>query len=265
MHFVDREKVSNPPTAILSEYKVKYQADWAQYNTARANNQPLPKRPPSSWLDNEIRNPLKYLFLKNCGYCGIHTDLGNDAEVDHHFPTSNDLKAEQVFSWDNYIWSCPSCNGLKKHNHPVLNPCSLEEMQLIYFHSSSGRYLFYNEASKEIIAKYEVTDKYTNINGKNRPARRKNLFRSLIECDLSGLRIALDLFQVESEIHGVHSIEAIAKKEIVDLKRQDLIELINCGDYLFLIKFAIALFEEKNNYKFPFTFEEILFESGYIN
>ena len=123
MHFVDRTTTANPPIAKLKQLNSQYQQDWANYNTARLNKtNPLPSRPLSKWLHNDIREPLSKLFLKTCGYCGIHTDIGADAEVDHFFPTSLDGEAQFVFDWNNYIWSCPSCNRLKGNAYPFLNP-----------------------------------------------------------------------------------------------------------------------------------------------
>ena len=125
MHLVDREKFDSSPLKKLQELNNKYKSDWSIYNIARAERKkPLPKEPSTAWNNKGIREPLMLLFLKNCGYCGRYTEIGNDGHVDHHFPTSLDLQADFIFDWNNYVWSCSSCNGLKSNNYPFLDPCS---------------------------------------------------------------------------------------------------------------------------------------------
>lgn len=263
MHFIDRSNETNPPIDLLETFNSRYKADWAKYNFARANNiKPCPSRPPSSWLDNKIRNPLKSLFLKNCGYCGIHTDTGSDAEVDHHLPTSLDINADHVFDWDNYIWSCHSCNNMKNNNYPFLNPCSESEMEHIYFHSYDGRYLYYKDSPLDIIDKFEITVKYSNLNLKNRPERRKYIFHDVMDNHLDNLKTAYELYQLELSIQGEDSDDVQSKLDIFNAHKKDFINLIKCEDYLFLIKFAFESFSQEKQFIFPFTFDELLIESG---
>lgn len=266
MHFVDRTKIPNPPTTKLKLFNDRHQANWIIYNNARSKKmKPLPAKPPSDWLDEDIRIPLRTLFLKNCGYCGTHTDLGNDAEVDHHLPTSLDLKGEYVYSWENYIWSCPSCNGMKKHKYPFLNPCLISDVEHIYFHSADGRYLYYKDTPDDIITKYEMTNKHSNLNLKTNPDFRKYIFRDATENHLNGLKRYWELYELEAEIHGKESIEAKEKMNNFNSKKENFIDLLKNGYHLKLIHYAIDLFCEKHNFNFPFSFDALIQESGYLN
>ena len=266
MHFVDRTKITNPPSAELKQFNDKHKAQWVIYNDARSKKKkPLPAKPPAGWLINGIRNPLRRLFLKNCGYCGTHTDLGNDAEVDHHFPTSLDLKAEHVYNWENYIWSCPSCNGMKKHNYPFLNPCLYSDVKHIYFHSADGRYLYYKNTPTDVINKYEITEKYSNLNLKNNPDAREYIFRDATENHLSRLKIYWEAYQVEAAKQGEDSIEAREKMDNFNKRKKNFMSLLKAGNYLKFINYAFDLFCKKHNLNFPFSFDSLIDESGYLN
>jgi hypothetical protein len=263
MHFIDRQNCPEIPTVKLMEFNAKDKGSWATYNLARINNiKPLPVKPPSSWLHDTIRKPLKKLFLKNCGYCGIHTDNGRDAEVDHFHPTSKDPSADYVFEWTNYVWSCPSCNGLKGNNFPFLNPCSLEEMKHLYFNQSDGTYLLFHNTPLEIEEKYILTNKNSNLNSKNRPDRRKCLFRD-VNRQLIEIRLAFIMFDIESKIFGKSSNESLKKFQLLNAKKKDFLDLIKSGDYLFLIEYIILEFNKKNTF-FPYTFKELLEESKFM-
>lgn len=263
MQFVDRKDLTSPPIKKLNEFNTKYKTDWADYNTARANGiKPLPKRPSSAWLHDEIRNPLKQLFLKNCAYCGIYTDVGNDAEVDHYFPTSLDINADHVFDWENYLWSCHSCNTMKSNQYPFLNPCLKSDMDKIYFHEADGRYLYYADANDDLKSKFELTSKYSNLNIKKRPEQRKLLFRNVIENHLSGLKRLYELYEIEKDIQGSDSRDAKEKLALFNEKKKEFLDLIKCGNFLYLIKFAFDYFCKKEEFVFPFTFEELLHETG---
>ena len=168
MHYVDRKTCSNPPLNFLKKLDNKYSNLWNEYHKIRSNpNVKNISRPNSGWLHNDIRNPLRILFYKNCGYCGIHTDLGSDAEVDHHFPTSLNLLTDKIYCWSNYIWSCHSCNGMKKNNYPFLDPCIESDMKHIYFNAQDGKYMYYNDIPIDIKEKLNVFESwYRNIHDK---------------------------------------------------------------------------------------------------
>ncbi|MBI2280626.1 MAG: HNH endonuclease [Bacteroidetes bacterium] len=266
MHFVDRSEIKNPPIEKLKELNDSHKPNWISYNKARSEKKtPLPIKPSSGWLHDQIRTPLKTLFLKNCGYCGTHTDLGNDAEVDHHFPTSLDIKAEYIYNWENYIWSCPSCNGMKKHHYPLLNPCLILDMKHIYFHSADGRYLYYKNTPNEIITKYENTQRYSNLNLKTNPDFRKYIFRDTTENHLKGLKMYWELYEVEAKVHGEASTEAKNKLDAFNLKKENFMDLIRSGYHLMLIKYAFDVFCDNQEFNFPFTIKELIEESKYLN
>ena len=63
MHFINREEFTEAPIAKLAEFITDKKHAWAEYNTSRINEiKPLPTRPPSLWLHDDIRNPLKKLL-----------------------------------------------------------------------------------------------------------------------------------------------------------------------------------------------------------
>lgn len=264
MHFIDRNKFTEAPIAKLEEFNNKYKQAWIDYNLARINKiKPLPTRPPSRWTDETIRKPLEKLFLKNCGYCGIHTTIGSDAEVDHYHPTIKDQLADYVFEWTNYIWSCHSCNNQKKDNFPFLDPCSEEDMKYLYFHTNDGRYLLFPKAPDDIISKYNLTDEKSNLNGKNRPDKRICLYKN-IQKILDSIKLFQKLYKLECSINGKNAEESIKKQQSLESKKKDLLEWIKSGDSLFLIKFQIDKYNNEHEY-FPYSFTELLEESKYLD
>lgn len=263
MHFIDRENAPKSAQNLLLKSNQKYKDKWKEYNTAKKDNKKLPSKPPSLWNDNIIRDELKTKFLKNCGYCGIHTDRGFEAEVDHFFPVSEDLDADFIYDWENYIWSCPSCNRKKSNNYPVLNPCSEEEMNQLYFHSADGRYLPFDSSNDDIKQKFLNTETHTFINGKNRPERREYMYRDVLENHLSRIQIAFLLYEAEIEVKGADSIDAKKKLDLYKLKKQNFFKLIRCGDFLKLINQIVVDYTNENN-NFPFTFEDAIIESGFL-
>ncbi|PCK06952.1 MAG: hypothetical protein COA42_16805 [Alteromonadaceae bacterium] len=264
MHFVDRDVFDEVPTARLAEFVVKHKNAWATYNQARSEGcKPLPKKPPSSWTDDRIRTPLKKLFLKNCGYCGVHTDCGHDAEVDHYHPTSKDMTAEHVFEWENYIWSCHPCNGKKKDAYPLLNPTCKEDVESIYFHANDGQYLVYQHAPDDIVAKYQLTVGKTNLNDKNCPQRRKGIYRQ-VNVRLNAIKLDNKLYLLECGKEGKDSPDSIKRSEAMSKEKSELLALIKEGEYLFLIKHLINEFRSKD-VSFPYTFDALLAESGYLD
>lgn len=220
------------------------------------------KKPRSAWLNNSIRHPLRKLFLKTCGYCGKFTDIGQDAEVDHFYPTSLDLKAEKIFEWDNLVWSCHSCNSMKSNNYPLLNPCNKIDMESLYFHCADGRYLLFSQANNDVKDCFILTNKYSNINKKNNPDHRKCLYNRIIEL-LKSIKRYKELWDMEIAYHGIKSSKAINKKELYLKYRSMLCDEIKSGNYLFLIEFIIKKFSYDNSYDFPFTFNDLLGESNY--
>ncbi len=263
MHFINRESFTEAPVKKLAEFNEKKKQEWANYNSARISNlKPLPSRPPSLWLHDDIRSPLKKLFLKNCGYCGIHADQGRDAEVDHFHPTSKDENADFVFDWNNYIWSCPACNGMKSNEFPFLNPTSIDDTKHIYFNNSDGRYLLYRNAPESIISKYKLTDDKSNLNDKNRPARRKCLAQE-VNRNLKEIRLCNLMYETEKSISGNNSNDTNTKLKKLIEKKSAFIDLIKSGDYLFLVASLVEEFISKRE-GFPYTFEELLIESKYL-
>lgn len=264
MHFIERTNASKKVEDLLEDSNNKHKENWKLYNRAKKDKTKLPSIPPSTWNNNTVRDELKVLFLKNCGYCGIHTDVGHEAEVDHFFPKSKDMEAELIYEWKNYIWSCPSCNRKKSKNYPILNPCDEEEMKQIYFHSADGRYLPYNSSTEDLKITFSNSEEYTYMNGKNRPERREYVYRDVLENHLSRIELTYSIFEVENEVKGKNSKEAQEKFISFQLKKNEFLKLIRCGDYLYLIKDIMDEYISKKP-NFPFTFDQALEESNYLD
>ena len=62
---------------------------------------------------------------------------------------------------------------------------------------------------------------------------------------------------------GKDSADSIAKLQVLQQKKSDFLGVIRRGDYLFLIEFLIDDFRKKND-SFPYSFAELLDESGYL-
>ena len=227
MHFIDRDNFKDAPLDKLKEYQEEYK-----------NN--LPNSPKPKWNNDKIRVPLGKLFLNNCAYCGIYTDIGSDAEVDHFCPKNICKEAEKVFGWENYVWSCHPCNNYKRENHPFLNPCSKDEMKWLYFNHYSGKYFYHSDSPKDIIKKYNLTNRKSYINGKNRPNRRK-IIAKRVDSVLKDIKLYSKL---------------IITKDKLDKSLKDLKDIISEKDYLLLIKFLIKEFIN-NNDDFNYKLEEL--------
>jgi uncharacterized protein (TIGR02646 family) len=69
----------------------------------------------------EFLDPLKDIFGECCGYCEGYCD----GEVDHLKPKKR--FPEEVYNWDNWVYSCHVCNnkkGEKWSSLGFLDPCS---------------------------------------------------------------------------------------------------------------------------------------------
>ncbi|MGI0106165.1 HNH endonuclease [Salinimicrobium sp. WS361] len=263
MHYIKRGTASKKIKDLLESSNKKHKENWKLYNKAKKDNQRLPTKPSSTWNNDIIRNELKILFLKNCGYCGIHTDKGHEAEVDHFFPKSEDLEANLIYNWNNFIWSCPSCNRKKSSNYPIINPCDEDEMDQIYFHSADGRYLPFHSSTEDLKTKFSNTEEYTFINGKNRPERREYIYRDVLENHLRRINLIFSLFEVEKEVKGKNSKEAKEKFTLFQTRKNDFLKLIRCGDYLYLIKYIMDDYISENP-NFPFNFDQAIEDSQYL-
>lgn len=180
MHFINRALFATAPTGILNQLHVDEQPIWLQYkNWLNTKIPPTVPKPSSKWTRDTIRDPLTELFRNNCAYCGIYTDKNHDGEVDHFFPKELDTQGDSIYSWDNYVWSCHSCNNKKRSNYPLINPCNENETKEIYFHSADGRYVVKSTANQDIKDKFQLTEQKTYLNGKRSPDRRKFIAKHL--------------------------------------------------------------------------------------
>ncbi|MFK5975148.1 MAG: hypothetical protein QM493_01450 [Sulfurovum sp.] len=265
MHYIDRKNCNNPPLDLLKKLDEKYKVLWVEYHKSKYNpNIKNLSRPNTGWSSNKIRHPLGILFYKNCGYCGIHTDLGSDAEIDHHFPISLNLLTDKIYCWHNYIWSCHSCNNIKNKYYPFLDPCLKSDIKYIYFNESDGKYMCYINAPSDIKEKFENTEEYSNLNDKNRPDARKCLSRDVLQIYLSALKMSHKLYIVEKDIQGEDASETEEALKVFHQKKDYFLDFIKSGNYLFLIKDIFEIFCIENSCDFPFTFEELLDETDYL-
>ncbi len=145
---------------LLEQNQTQWTASWIAHYRWQADiktGTKQPKKPSDNhWLHNDIRLLLIQDFHNNCGYCGdvLPTPLGRDAskgDVDHFLPKA--IYPEQVYQWENYIWSCKPCNQVKKEFHsidfPLLHPCNKEDCSKLVFIESTGQYALEERANKD--------------------------------------------------------------------------------------------------------------------
>lgn len=263
MHYFNRGLFASSPVKELEILHKKEQSKWLSYKLFlklkkeykdKPGTIPKPKnvnKPSNFWVHDSIRLPLILFFESNCAYCGIYSDKNSDGEVDHHFPNALDSKAEKIYSWDNYVWSCHSCNNKKNNYSPLLDPCLKNEMDCIIFSPTTGKYdiNIKVKVSADIIDKYERTVIYTFINGKKRPNSRKLVYKQMLNQYMQMLKIYYVL------------LSSLTEKTIeFDLVQQNLLneenefrEFINEGNYLALKKYIFNLY--KDSFSIPHNFE----------
>jgi uncharacterized protein (TIGR02646 family) len=72
---------------------------------------------------NDVQTQLKNDFYDKCYICeakGIH------AINVEHFDPHEDRDVNKKFDWDNLLWSCSHCNGIKSNRHINLLKCTIE-------------------------------------------------------------------------------------------------------------------------------------------
>ncbi|AXP82542.1 hypothetical protein CJ739_3480 [Mariniflexile rhizosphaerae] len=263
MHFFNRNLFVGSPTKELEELNKKEQPKWLLYKSYIKENQEYRdnpktiikpdqvKMPSNYWNSDSIRLPLITFFESNCGYCGIYCDKNNDGEVDHHFPKELDEKAEKIYLWDNYVWSCHSCNNKKRNHSPLLDPCQKHEMGCIIFSPTTGNYDINLEASvsADIIEKYELTVIYTFINGKKRPNSRRLIYKQMLNQHMQMLKTYYKLLPLLVE--NTPEFDLIQKSLLNE--ENEFREFINEGNYLALKRYIFNLY--KSSYSIPYNFE----------
>jgi hypothetical protein len=243
------------PIAELQPFITAEKPKWLAYKTyllAKKVNKNIPvvAKPSSHWTKPQIRTPLMNFFLKNCAYCGIYTDANNQGEVDHLIPNAEDTAADLVYSWDNYVWACHSCNNKKNDHHPVLNPCSAIEMASLEFLELFGVYRIKPGTTQEIIEKFDITHSWTYINGKNHRARRKNIARRLRTIYLDNLHRYTEIYNLE----GPASTEGVQAKAKIDEAVSEIKSLFEENEYLLLIRDVFESFHHGR--PLPYSFNQ---------
>ncbi len=71
------------------------------------------------------------------------------------------------------------------------------------------------------------------------------------------------MYDAECSVSGKDSIDSIGKFDDFTVKKDELLELIKCGNYLFLVKSIIEKFNKKQGSTL-FLFKDLLLESKYL-
>ena len=111
MHWVDR----GPEPVGLEQIRANYTPQWVLHY--RGGKGPRPSD--SRWRD--FYNDLKKIFGGFCVYC----EERSKGEIDHFRPKS--LHPELVYSWQNWLFACRSCNNAKGDKWPLggyVDPCA---------------------------------------------------------------------------------------------------------------------------------------------
>lgn len=257
MHFVDRKTYGNPIEAHLLKIHKEEQPKWLNYKTWLIHKGiPIINKPSSKWTHNDIRNPLTNLFKNNCAYCGNYSDKDNDGEVDHFLPKEIDTKADYIYSWDNYVWACHSCNNKKRSNYPILNPCDNNEIRYIYFHHLDGRYLVFAGAPSDIKDKFLLTEQKTYINGKKFPQRRRTISKQLEKIYLNDIKLYQEIYDIELLIDST-SVDAKLALDNLNNAKSDLREYLENEDFIYL---KISIFQDykKKHPTFVYSYEDFI-------
>lgn len=257
MHFVDRTLYPNPPLAELQRINGIEQAKWLSYK-AYQQNKALPKvaKPQSLWTDVAIKSPLVGLFKSNCGYCGSYADINDEGQVDHFFPVQKDTLAQHIYSWSNYVWSCPPCNKKKLSNHPLIDPCNEVEVTNIFFHKADGKYLIRKTASHDIKTKFTRTERKTLINSSNNPNCRCLRCHQLLNLYLPNIKRKYELYELEA-LADLYSKDTLDAFGALSQSIREMKIFLQTKEYLRLCMFLIEEYKRTNS-TFPFSFDDFI-------
>lgn len=164
------------------------------------------------WTKAEIRELLISDFKNNCGYCGSSRPTprrDNDKEnaprghVDHY--RAKAIYPELTYDWNNYIWSCESCNVEKGEfdnpHAPILNPCESDDCGQLLFIGDTGKYCL--ECGDSIYTtRFEHTDRKTMLNAEEIAVKRRNRVQSL----KAWFRTTSLVIEVQMEPHAIEII-----------------------------------------------------------
>lgn len=245
MHFHDRTLIQNPPIAIVNQLSGEEKQKWLDYKAYKEdNNLPVVKKPSGKWTDDAIRKPLMNFFYKNCCYCGIYTDDNHQGEVDHHFPKELDVSADKIYLWENYVWSCHSCNNKKRSHYPVLDPCVKTEMDALEYIDYLGKYKIKDGSNQDLKDKFKITHEWTFINGHNIPKKRIAIHDHMIKYHLPRLKEACLMLDAIKSKPKTEDYKTAVKN--LDSVVNDMKVLINQGDCIMLIKKIYSDFQAMN-------------------
>ncbi len=95
---------------------------------------------------DDIKTALENLYLNKCAYCETRSERW---DVEHFRPKS--IYYWLVYSWDNLLFACPTCNGFKNNHFEVLeHRVEYQSTDLSSIHSMMENYnqrennLFFN-------------------------------------------------------------------------------------------------------------------------
>jgi uncharacterized protein (TIGR02646 family) len=100
----------------------------------------------SRYKCDDIKTALENLYLNKCAYCETRNE---GWDVEHFRPKS--IYYWLVYSWDNLLFACSTCNGFKNNHFEVLaNRVEYQEADLLSIHNLMESYnkrennLFFN-------------------------------------------------------------------------------------------------------------------------
>ena len=111
MHWVDR----GPEPDALQNIRERNTARWVNYYRDNQGTKPSD----TNW--RTFHKQLFEVFFGICGYC----EEEDKGEVDHF--RSKSRFPESVYEWSNWIFSCHTCNSLKREKWPssgYVDPCA---------------------------------------------------------------------------------------------------------------------------------------------
>ncbi len=245
MHFVDKKSDTDYKNvvSILAEYSKTEMPKWVKFKNDERTE------PKGFWTEPEIREPLSELFLNCCGYCGQKLEKNKEkkeyeGEVEHFIPKSKKYAIENdlIYNWNNYIWSCHSCNRKKSAYFDLglmlFNPSNKKDCSYIFFNPDKGNYQLRKKITDEKIKeRYEITfnDKLVWINRRMR--NRKTTYDTIIP--------------ILNSIKNNRNLEKILKKEKFKKKAEKESKKLKIykeqASYKLLIRETISKFNNKNN------------------
>lgn len=157
-------------------------------------------------IPDEIRERVRELYGRCCGYCGVHeSDAGSKLEIDH-------FKPQAFYGTDeleNLVYCCAACNKFKRDFWPA-DPVASNPRRLLHpLKDSLQEHLTENEAG-QLIALSETGAFHIEKLRLNRPQ----------------LLASRQKRRLEKEVY-VEIAEAVARSKHLEISERELTEVLN--------------------------------------